>query len=610
MFNYTEINGIKRSRNSFTLSEPIVGREADMTQNHAGGYSFKTSNMQRLRRFLILGVEGNTYYQGQKELVKENTVNVQECIKENPYAVVDEVVKISEGGLSLKQEALLYVLALVASHKVDMKQPKKPLVSPDMQSIRNVSGSDQYTKEEWADWTRYHLALNEYNEAAAVRKYALSKVARVCRTPTMLFMFAEYVKDLRGWGRAVRDSFAKWYTESPIDRLAMHSWKYKQRNGWSHRDLLRLSHPKTDDAVRQGIFNYMVKGKDSSVTKITFGSWFDMPQPIQQIIAAEELLSYDETQEDDAVKLITQFSLTHEAVPTSLKNSKKVWIALLEKMPFNALVTNLGRLSHVGVLEPFSEYVDFVVNTLTNPEVVKKSRIHPLKVWIAMKTYGSGKAVKGKLTWEPNDRVLGALDTTFELAFGNVEPTNKKILLAIDVSGSMGSSSYSYLGGCDIDTIPNTYPLELAAVMAYITYKTETNVHVIGFDTRVHEIRMKKNITLQSFVKKLEQYSGGGTNTSLPLQYLMDKKLDVDAVVSYTDNETWANTYSWFGSNHFSVLFDEYSKKYDSNVKFVNCAFVATHITDVDNKNANMLELAGTNADNPRIISEFIKGTI
>ena len=34
--------------------------------NSEGGYVFPVTNMQRMRRFLVLGAEGGTYYIGQR----------------------------------------------------------------------------------------------------------------------------------------------------------------------------------------------------------------------------------------------------------------------------------------------------------------------------------------------------------------------------------------------------------------------------------------------------------------------------------------------------------------------------------------------------------------
>ena len=41
--------------------EPLPGR-TDSVKNNAGGFGFAVDKWQRLRRFLILGSEGGTYY--------------------------------------------------------------------------------------------------------------------------------------------------------------------------------------------------------------------------------------------------------------------------------------------------------------------------------------------------------------------------------------------------------------------------------------------------------------------------------------------------------------------------------------------------------------------
>ena len=65
----------------------------------------------------------------------------------------------------------------------------------------------------------------------------------MARIGTHLFHFMEYVEGFRGWGRGLRQAVASWYTARPADELAYQAVKYQQRDGWSHRDALRLAHP-------------------------------------------------------------------------------------------------------------------------------------------------------------------------------------------------------------------------------------------------------------------------------------------------------------------------------------------------------------------------------
>lgn len=79
------------------------------------------------------------------------------------------------------------------------------------------------------------------------RQYALARLSQVCRTATHLFSFAGYIRNMRGWGRGLGKAVAKWYTDRSAKDLAYQVVKYRQRNGWTHPDMLRLSRPKTDD---------------------------------------------------------------------------------------------------------------------------------------------------------------------------------------------------------------------------------------------------------------------------------------------------------------------------------------------------------------------------
>ncbi len=63
------------------------------------------------------------------------------------------------------------------------------------------------------------------------------------RTATHLFQFAAFVEGFRGWGRSLRRAVGGWYAGRSPESLAYQAVKYRQREGMTHRDLLRLAHP-------------------------------------------------------------------------------------------------------------------------------------------------------------------------------------------------------------------------------------------------------------------------------------------------------------------------------------------------------------------------------
>jgi 60 kDa SS-A/Ro ribonucleoprotein len=67
----------------------------------------------------------------------------------------------------------------------------------------------------------------------------------------------------------------------------------------------------------------------------------------------------------------------------------------------------------------------------------RAARMHPLTILSALRVYNMGRGMRGDGQWTPTARVVDALDDAFYLACGQVEPSGKRVLLALDVSGSM-----------------------------------------------------------------------------------------------------------------------------------------------------------------------------
>lgn len=96
----------------------------------------------------------------------------------------------------------------------------------------------------------FALALCTQHSELKTRQAAFKALKEVCRDPAHLFSFIQTKKELKErmkwgiWGRALRKAVSHWYNEQDAVSLAAAVTKCKQREGWSHQDLLRLSHTK------------------------------------------------------------------------------------------------------------------------------------------------------------------------------------------------------------------------------------------------------------------------------------------------------------------------------------------------------------------------------
>ncbi|TAL29038.1 MAG: TROVE domain-containing protein [Phenylobacterium sp.] len=524
-----------RHLGSTPQTEALPGQIA----NSAGGFSFAVDDWTRLDRFLILGSEGGSYYAAERKLTIDNAACVERCVALEGLRTVARIVEVSDSGRAPKNEPALMALAIAAKR-----------------------GNTE------------------------TRRAAFAALPRVARIGTHLFHFAEYVKALGGWGRATTRAFSEWYLSMDPSRLALQAIKYQQRDGWSHRDLLRKAHPKTDDATRNAILRWMVKGWDGIGT-------VPHEDPVLVKIWAFERAKVT-TDRKELIRLISDYDLPHECVPSEAKGDPAVWEAMLPSMGQTAMIRNLGKMTAVGLLKPLSASVRAVVDQLGDVAAMKRARIHPLSLLVALKTYQQGHGDKGSLAWAPVASIVDALDAGFYSAFKAVEPTGKRHLLALDVSGSMGSTAIAGMAGIT--------PRIGSAAMALVTANVEESHAFMGFSHQLVPLAISPRQRLDDAVRAISNIPFGATDCGLPMAWAEKNKIPVDVFCVYTDNETYA------GSIHPVQALQSYRQKTGIGAKLVVVGMVANEFTIADPADAGMLDVAGFDTAAPAVISDFARG--
>jgi 60 kDa SS-A/Ro ribonucleoprotein len=539
-------------------------------KNAAGGYVFAIDDMARLRRFLTIGTTGGTYYTSAPELTRDNAEVVLRLAQTNPTALVDTIAEISVAGRAPKQNPAIFALALCAA---------------------------------------------EADEAG--RAYALSKLGAVCRTGTHMYLFAGYVEQFRGWGRGLKRAVAAWYNSRDVDRLTYQILKYRQREGWRHADLLALSHPRPVEAARDNLYRYItdtMTGRDlEHVERIAPHREHYQVFPADAIPALPALVgAYEQVQHAtalQAVNLIADHDLSWEMLPDKLLGEALVWEALIHKgLPQTALMRQLPRLTRLDLTT--GKTGGLIAEQLQDAAKLKQGRVHPINVLVAQRTYASGRSARGESTWTPTPRITDALDAAFYAAYGAVEPSGKSVLLACDVSGSMGSPA----GGLPISC------REVCAALSLVSLNVEQNADIIGFSdgTRTNHYGMgwgvqqsvaaRLDITprrrLDDVCSYMASLGFGRTDCALPMVWAMKNKLDFAAIQVYTDNETW------FGQVHPWQALKAYRQQVGHDVKFSVVAMTATGTSIADPDDASSMDVAGFDTNVPQVLSDFAAGRI
>lgn len=514
----------------------------DEVVNNAGGYVFQVSDKARLERFLILGTDGGTYYASEKKITNDNIKFLTDLIHADEDLVRNAILDVSQAGRAYKNSPALFALALL---------------------------------------------FTEGKNKSATRSIFNS----VARTSTHVFEFAGYIENLGGWGRAKKTAIADWYTEKTDENLAYQLIKYRQRDGWTHRDLFRLSHPV---GISQEIGNFAL-GK-ANISNNPLIESFEAIQKSTDIKSVLSLLGKNK-------------SLPWEAIPTQFLTDPEVWKTLFYNGQLNgqALIRNITRLARNGAFNDMKFAADYATK-LTDLEMIKRTKLHPINYLNTVVVYENGQVNRDpysygrKKDWNTSSVIIDALNDGFNLAFKAVEPAGKRTFIGVDVSGSMSSASAV---GSDLTAA------QVSGAMAMTIARTEPAHTIVGFTSAggynnngITDLGISARTSLSSAMEKVQMSNFGSTDCALAMTYAFKNKIEVDTFVIITDNETHGGTIKPFQA------LKQYRDATGIDAKLAVFGVSATDFTIADPKDRGMMDFVGFDSNAPKVLADFSAGRI
>jgi 60 kDa SS-A/Ro ribonucleoprotein len=312
----------------------------------------------------------------------------------------------------------------------------------------------------------------------------------------------------------------------------------------------------------------------------------------------------------ETARLVADYRLPRQAVRPEHLNAPDVWAALLADMPLTALVRNLAKMTRVGLLAPGSAGTAAVVDRLGNAARILLARLHPIALLSALRTYAAGRGVRGRQGWAPVPEVVDALDAAFYTAFGNAQPTGRRLLLALDVSGSMAWG--------DVAGVPGLTPRDAEAAMALVTAATEPRAEIVGFfaggwfrDRGRHRyegladgltrLEISPRQRLEAAIRAVEDLPFGPTDCALPMLYARALEREVDTFVVYTDSE------SRVGDVHPVQALRDYRAASGIDARLVVVGLASSGFSIADPADAGMLDVVGFDTATPQLIADFAR---
>ena len=299
-----------------------------------------------------------------------------------------------------------------------------------------------------------------------------------------------------------------------------------------------------------------------------------------------------------ACALIRSGRLVREHIPTVLFGSREIWATLLETMPLEALLRNLGKMTQNGVAgDKYKE----IVARMTDQTAILKARIHPIKVLVASKVYKNGHGDLGSLSWVPNHFISNAFTQLYQLSYGTITPTGQSIMVAVDVSGSMSSAVL----GSKVLTCRDA-----SIAMALLYLETEKNVSIVAFSDGLVDMstpsrnQLRRGMTIDQALSATSGMSFSSTDCVLPILHAIKHNMKIDAFIVLTDNETYAP------NEHPQSALVRYRQLMGTETKLIVIGMTGNCFTIVDPNDRKTLNLAGFDTSTPEIASMFLRGEI
>ncbi|MDS0525261.1 TROVE domain-containing protein [Clostridium sp. SHJSY1] len=221
-------------------------------------------------------------------------------------------------------------------------------------------------------------------------------------------------------------------------------------------------------------------------------------------------------------------------------NTKESWEELIEtnNLGYMALLRNLRN-----IIKSSPNNIDKVYEMLSNKEHVLKSKQLPFRFYTAFNTLqreGLGTS-----------KVYNALENAIKYSTENITKLKGKTFISADVSGSMMMPI-----SAKSDVTSASIAVLMMAIANYICEDAVTST----FDTRFKLRPMASRNGIISNALSIP-ITGGGTDITLPIRYLLSNNIYVDRIILLSDNEI---NYGY--KRTCQSYIEEYKKKINSNV--------------------------------------------
>jgi len=290
---------------------------------------------------------------------------------------------------------------------------------------------------------------------------------------------------------------------------------------------------------------------------------------------------------------------------SSIEAKRTLWEELIdsEKLGFMALLRNLRNIIKVEVSQ---EHINKVCDTLSNPELVRKSKQFPFRFLSAYRSLIGpyerfGSNTESDLNKRYVNLVIEALEKAVLVSAEQV-PSFENAIFATDVSGSMQQlvSPKSVIQMYDIGTV--------LCMMTYLHSKGSVT-GMFGDTWEVFNFPKKNILRNANEVHQLEGRVGYATNFHRVIEWALRQSENYDYLFAFTDTQMWDTDDVYYSKRTNEVVskWNLYKKK-NPKAKLILMDMGGYSTTPIDIKNNDIYLVSGWSDRVLSILKQLMEG--
>lgn len=225
--------------------------------------------------------------------------------------------------------------------------------------------------------------------------------------------------------------------------------------------------------------------------------------------------------------------LTWESELSANGNNAETWEKLIDsgKVGYMALLRNLRNIIRAN-----PSNIQIVYDTIQDPDRVIKSKQLPFRFYAAYKAVAD---IAGS-------KVFDVLESALESSVENMPKLPGTTVIAVDISGSMGSP---------VSSNSEVKCYEIAMLLGLLANRICENSYFYTFNNRLVKQAVSSKCNILETVRVAG--CGGGTNMALPFQKMIDDKINADRIIVLSDNMNNGGIWGNSPTQHYA---DEYRR--------------------------------------------------